>query len=29
MGVDTFMFLRIAASHETLNGQNQLDESWT
>jgi hypothetical protein len=29
MGVDTFMFLRIVASPETLDGQNKSDESWT
>ena len=29
MGVDTFMFLITIASHETLDGQNQLDDSWT
>jgi hypothetical protein len=29
MGVDTFMFLRTVTSPETLDGQNQSDESWT
>jgi hypothetical protein len=29
MGVDTFMLLRTVTSPETLNGQDQSDESWT